>query len=162
MYNGRQRRIQTESIQHRSVGPWTQKWVKSSETCQEQRSQRQKNKNTWQKEKCTRSETACARHKKEINNQCNVTFGSTVVNQIVFISLLHMPFGKVCQQGKEISIIKQTEYNFSCSPRLRGESIRYPVAYTPKAKAHPLLKNFTQEYPCNISQIFYFQQIVFS
>lgn len=50
-------------------------------------------------------------NKKQIRkkNQMNVTFGSTVVNQIVFMSLLHMPLGKVCQQGKDISIIKQTD-----------------------------------------------------
>lgn len=39
-----------------------------------------KNKNTWQREKCTRRKAASARNKKKINHQCNVTFGSTVVN----------------------------------------------------------------------------------
>lgn len=83
MYNGRQRHIQTESLQDQSAKEESvhghRKWGKRLETCQEQSSWRQKQ-NTWQREKCTRSKRASARHEKKINHQCNVTFGSTVVN----------------------------------------------------------------------------------
>lgn len=55
---------QSRSICKRRACPWTQKWGKRFETCQEQSSRRQKQ-NTWQKEKCTRSKTASARHEKK-------------------------------------------------------------------------------------------------
>lgn len=84
MYNGRRRHIQTEPIRDQSVKEESVHGHGNGESAL----RRVENKvpsdkknpkpNTWQKEKCTRSETASARHKKK--NQCNVTFGSTVVN----------------------------------------------------------------------------------
>lgn len=68
MYNGRRRHIQTESIRdqsvkeesvhgHRHGGKSALRRVKNEVPSN-------KRQNTWQKEKCTRSKTASARHKK--------------------------------------------------------------------------------------------------
>lgn len=96
-----------------------------------------KSKTLGRKRNVQGAKTASAHHKKKRKNQCNVTFGSTVVNQIVFMSLLHMPLGKVCQQGKEISIIKQTEYFF-----FQTEGEKHTIhCTTPTQKPRPLFKN---------------------
>lgn len=67
MYNGRQQHIQTESIQDQSVQKnpsMNTEMGKALLDMSRTKIPAMKNKNTWQKEKCTRSETAPAHHKK--------------------------------------------------------------------------------------------------
>lgn len=96
--------IQTESIQDRSVNPFidteTGKFFPKAKHLAEKRNVK------------VAVNTSPAQHRQNQKvifkkKKKNGTFGSTVVNEfLLFMSLLHMPLGKMCRQGKKISIRK--------------------------------------------------------
>lgn len=78
MYNGRQRHIQTESIQDQSVKKKPVHGHRDEESAfRHDKFPAMKNKNTWQREKCTRSCRAPAQQTEQIKSmQCYIWFHS--------------------------------------------------------------------------------------